>query len=188
VSVAARIRNVLRSFSTGQLAALWAEQWIGGLLRPIPGFLGFALRYLLYRGLFTHLEGFCFIYPGAWLSHAYGIGAGTNLNVNAGAFLDGRGGLEIGANVLIGPNAVVLSSAHESRDPVLPLAFQGQRLTPTRIGDDVWIGANAVVTPGVTLGRGTIVGAGAVVTHDSAPYTILAGVPARPIGERPRPA
>ena len=56
------------------------------------------------------------------------------------------------------------------------------------IGDDVWIGGNVVVTPGVTIATGTVVGAGAVVTGDTTPYSIVAGVPARLMGERPRPA
>lgn len=52
------------------------------------------------------------------------------------------------------------------------------------IGHDVWIGHNAVIMPGVTVGNGAVIGTGAIVTHDVAPYTIVAGVPARPIGAR----
>ena len=52
------------------------------------------------------------------------------------------------------------------------------------IGSDVWIGANAVITPGVRIGDGAVVGAGAVVTKDVAPYTIVGGVPAKVIGNR----
>lgn len=54
------------------------------------------------------------------------------------------------------------------------------------IGDDVWIGANCVITPDVHIGRGAVVGAGAVVTREVAPFTIVGGVPARPIGHRDR--
>src|SRR5438093_975493 len=149
---------------------------------------GFTLRYLLYRALFAHLDGFCFIYPGARMTHTYGIRCGRNLHLNSGAFLDGRGGLTLGTNVLIGPNAVVLSSQHHWTDASLPIILQGHRLAPVTIGDDVWIGGNVVITPGITIATGTVVGAGAVGTTDTAPYTIVAGVPARPIGERPHPA
>jgi galactoside O-acetyltransferase len=82
---------------------------------------------------------------------------------------------------------VLLSSQHHWSDPSLPIVLQGHRLAPTTIGDDVWIGANVVVTPGVTIAPGTVIGAGSVVTADTAPYTIVAGVPARHIGDRPRP-
>jgi acetyltransferase-like isoleucine patch superfamily enzyme len=186
-SVPAQLRRFLGTLSAGQAARVWLEQWLGGLVRSIPSFLGFGLRFVLYRCLFARLGGFCFIYPGAYLTHTYGIRAGRNLHVNGGAFFDGRGGLTIGENVLVGPNAVLLSSQHHWSDPSLPIVLQGHRLAPTTIGDDVWIGANVVITPGGSFASGTVIGAGSVVTADTAPYTIVAGVPARHIGDRPRP-
>jgi maltose O-acetyltransferase len=171
----------------GQAFTVWVEQWLGAICRSLPSFLGFGVRFVLYRGLFARLEGFCFIYPGAYLTHTYGIRVGRNLHMNGGAFLDGRGGLTIGSDVLIGPNSVLLSSQHHWSDPTLPIVLQGHRLAPTTIGDDVWIGANVVVTPGVHIATGTVVGAGSIVTGDTEPYSIVVGVPARMTGKRPRP-
>lgn len=181
------VRGFLGSFSPRELAVLVAEEYLGLLVRPLPGFEGFLLRYLLYRCLFAQLGGFCFIYPGARLQHTYGIRAGRNLHVNTGAVLYGRGGLTLGSHVLVGPNAVVMSSQHHWSDPSLPIVFQGHRAGPVTIGNDVWIGANAVVVPGVNIADGTVVGAGAVVTQDTTPYSIVGGVPARLIGKRPTP-
>ena len=186
-SITAQVRRFLGTLSARQAGSVWLEQWLGGLVRSIPSFVGFGLRFLLYRMLFGRLDGFCFIYPGAYLTHTYGIRAGRNLHVNGGAFFDGRGGLTVGSNVLVGPNAVLLSSQHHWSDPSLPIVLQGHRLAATTIGDDVWIGANVVVMPGVTIATGTVIGAGSVVTSDTAPYTIVAGVPARHNGDRPRP-
>ena len=186
-SVPAQVRRVLRTLSPRQLATLWAEEWIGGLVRPVPGMLGFTLRYLLYRTLFARLEGFCFLYPGARLMHTYGIRAGGNLHMHAGAFIDARGGLRLGAHVLIGPGAVIVTATHHWDDPSRPIALQGTRPGPVTVGSDVWIGANAVVTSGVTIADGAVIGAGAVVAEDVAPYTIVGGVPARPLGVRPGP-
>ena len=62
--------------------------------------------------------------------------------------------------------------------------FKAEYSVPVTIGDDVWLGANALVANGVTVGRGAIVGAGAVVTKDVEPYAIVVGVPAKPIGSR----
>ena len=186
-SIQAQVRRFLGTLSGAQAFTVWIEQWLGGLARPIPSVLGFGIRWALYRLLFARLGGFCFIYPGARLTHTYGIRVGRNLHVNGGAFFDGRGGLTIGDDVLVGPNAVLLSSQHHWSDPSLPIVLQGHRLAPTTIGDDVWIGANVVITPGVTIATGTVIGAGSVVTGDTAPYTIVVGVPARQIGERPRP-
>ncbi|MGH7895459.1 MAG: acyltransferase [Candidatus Binatia bacterium] len=182
-----QIRGFVRAYGLRRLGAIWAEEWIGWLVRSVPGLTGFGLRYLLYRGLFARLDGFCFLYPGVRIMHAYAVRAGRNLHVNAGVFVDARGGLTIGANVLVGPNAVIVTSRHHWTDPATPIVLQGHVDEPVTIADDVWIGANAVVTAGVTLAIGTVVGAGAVVTADTEPYTIVGGVPARQIGVRPRP-
>jgi acetyltransferase-like isoleucine patch superfamily enzyme len=178
----------LRRLSFRQLATVWAEEFIGMLLRPIPGFLGFTLRYLFYKLLFTRLGGFSFIYNGVYFQHCYGIDAGRNLHISAGAVIFGRGGLRIGDHVLIGHHAAIYSSQHRwDLDPDIPIIYQGQQPAPVWIGDDVWIGAHAVILPGVTIGTGTVVAAGAVVTGDTEPYSIVGGVPARPIGRRPAP-
>ena len=186
-SPVAQVRRFVRSVSARQLLTIWVEEWVGGLVRSIPGLAGFGLRYLLYRVLFTRLDGFCFIYPGVRLMRTCGIRAGRNLHINGGAFIDARGGLTFGAHVLIGPNAVIVSSRHHWTDPSVPIVLQGHLTAPVTIGDDVWIGGNAVILPGVTVATGTVVAAGAVVTNDTPPYSIVAGVPARPTGERPRP-
>ncbi len=185
----ALVRNFLRTLSPRQAATVWAEDWIGMLVRPIPGFTGFGLRWLLYRVLFGRLGGLPFIYKGVYFEHSYGIDAGSNLHVSAGAVLYGRGGLTIGNDVMIGHYATIYTSQHHwGLGPEIPMIRQGHVSAPVVIGDDVWIGAHAVVLPGVRIGRGTVVAAGAVVNRDTAPYSIVAGVPARVVGERPRPA
>jgi maltose O-acetyltransferase len=108
------------------------------------------------------------------------IGTGTTLDRNA--WLDGRGGLFIGDHVATGPGVMFLTADH---DPQCP-QFSG-RLEPVRVGDRAWLGARALVLPGVTIGEGAIVAAGAVVTRDVPPYAIVGGVPARIIGQREGP-
>jgi acetyltransferase-like isoleucine patch superfamily enzyme len=182
------VRSFLRTLSPRQMATVWAEDFLGMLIRPIPGFVGFGLRFLLYKLLFARLGGFPFIYKGVYFEHCYGIDAGRNLHVSAGAVLYGRGGLTIGDDVMIGHYATIYSSQHQwDRDPSLPMIYQGHKPAHVWIGDDVWIGAHVVVLPGVRIATGTVVAAGAVVTRDTAPYSIVAGSPARAIGERPRP-
>jgi acetyltransferase-like isoleucine patch superfamily enzyme len=180
------LRNYRSSVPLKDRARVWVEEWIGFLVRSIPGVIGFGLRYLLYKALFQRLDGICYIYAGARLSHSYGIRCGRELMVNAGAFLYGRGGLTIGDWVMIGPNVVIVSSQHRFDDPRVPMMFLGQRAAAVTIGSDVWLGANAVVLPGVTIADGTVVSAGAVVTKDTEPYSIVGGIPATKIGMRPR--
>jgi len=178
------LRNYLAEHSPGSIASLWLEQWLGALVRSFPGPEGVALRNLVYKLLFGQLGPSAIIFPGAYLDHCRNIRAGRSLSINAGAYVSGRGGLTIGDQVLIGPNAVVVTTHHRWDDPDRPIQDQGHRLLPTRIGSDVWIGANAVVLPGVAVGTGTVVSAGAVVTRDTEPYSIVVGAPARSIGDR----
>ncbi len=182
-----QIGKFFKSFSLKQLIVLVLEEYVAWMVRYIPGFEGFVLRYLFYKMLCKKMERFPFIFPGAYLQHCYGIEVGRNLNVNRGVHIYGRGGVKLGDYVLIGPNVIIASSQHRYDIAGTPILFQGHEKEPVVIGSDVWIGANAVILPGVTVGDGTIIGAGAVVTNDTEPYSIVGGVPARKIGERTRP-
>ena len=99
-----------------------------------------------------------------------------------------RTSITIGRNALIAPGVVIVDSDHSYTDPNLPVSVQGFTAAPIVIGDASWIGANAVITKGVTIGRGAIVAAGAVVVRDVPEYAIGGGVPARLIKYRERPA
>ena len=99
---------------------------------------------------------------------------GKEVFLNAGCRFQDQGGITIGNGVLIGHNVVLSTLNHDPRPPGAWL-----HPAPIVIGDRVWIGSNATVLPGVTIGDGAIVAAGAVVTKDVAPNTVVAGVPAR---------
>ena len=108
-----------------------------------------------------------------------GIVIGDHSVINSGCHLDGRGGLSIGDNVSVSSGVWILTDEHDINDPKF-----AEVLAPVRIGDYAFIGSRAMVMPGVTVGRGAVVGAGAVVTKDVAPFQVVAGIPARTIGER----
>jgi maltose O-acetyltransferase len=102
--------------------------------------------------------------------------------INFGCLFDGRGyQIVTGSDVSIGPGASILTLGHDPRSP--SFADMGG---PVLVGDRVWICYGALILPNVKLGEGAVVGAGAVVTRDVDPYTIVAGNPAKVIGERPR--
>lgn len=180
------IRNYWHEHSLRAIATLLAEQYIGLLVRWLPGFAGIAIRSAFFRLLFAKLDGFAFIYQGAYLDHTQNITAGRSLAVNTGAFISARAPLSFGSGVLVGPNVVIVTSNHRYDMPDRPISEQGHELGAITIGDDCWIGANAVILAGVNVAEGTIVSAGSVVTRDTEPYTIVAGSPAQRIGERPR--
>ena len=102
--------------------------------------------------------------------------------INFGCLLDGRiYPITTGNDVSIGPEASILTLGHDPQSP--DFADKGG---PVTIGDRVWIGYRALILPGVTVGEGAVVAAGAVVTKDGAPYAIVGGNPATEIGTRTR--
>lgn len=109
-----------------------------------------------------------------------GDNASLNTNVQIGA---SGGRIVIGNDVLIAPNVVIRSSDHGVKASS-KINEQPHVKGEINIEDDVWIGSNAVITSNVTLAMGTVVGAGAVVTKSTDPYTIVAGVPAKMIANR----
>jgi len=100
-------------------------------------------------------------------------------------FLHGAGGLSVGARVGIGPAVKIITSTHEEAGRNVPILFAPLVLAPVVIEDDADLGVGAIVLPGVRIGRGAQVGAGAVVTKDVPDYAVVAGVPARLVRERP---
>jgi len=109
---------------------------------------------------------------------------GNNCSINTNVQIGASGGrIIIGDNVIIAPNVVIRAANHGLKRE-MPMRFQPHTYGEIIIGDDVWIGSNAVITSGVILAKGTVVGAGAVVTKSTKSYSIVGGVPARKIGER----
>src|SRR5436309_2697279 len=105
------------------------------------------------------------------------IGRRCSLNVGSVVFSHGR--TVIGDDVQVGPGAVITTGNHLYGDPSLPVRLQGGEISDVEIEAGAWIGAQAVILPGVRVGTGAVVGAGAVVTEDVPPYSLVVGVPAR---------
>jgi acetyltransferase-like isoleucine patch superfamily enzyme len=108
------------------------------------------------------------------------IGRGTFLNI--GVMVAALGLVEIGDHCMFANGCFVTDADHRVDDPSRPITWQGfVSKGPTRIGDNVWCGANVVVTSGVTIGERCVIGANSVVTTDIPPFSIAAGAPARVI-------
>ena len=175
-------------------------------LRVLPTALGTRIRAMVYPRLLKRggqrlrvaeqvwIEGFgrlemgddVSIMPLSYIATSFGdcvIGDRTsiNRNVQLGA---NQGSITIGRGVLIGPNCVLRAADHGFADPDRPIVDQAHLSGTIVIEDDVWLGANVVITRNVRIGRGAVVAAGAVVTRDVESFAIVAGVPARPIGSR----
>lgn len=112
----------------------------------------------------------------------FGTGKGISLMDNSGIGIRCRirGPLKIGKDVMMGPEVIILGGGHKYDRTDIPMRLQGDPDTiETIIGNDVWIGTRAIIMPGVRIGNGVIIGAGAVVTKDIPDYAIVGGVPAR---------
>ncbi len=112
------------------------------------------------------------------------ITLGDDCFVGAFAILNGQGGIDIGDNVLIAGHCHIVAGNHRFDDPDRPINTQGFDSRGIVIEDDVWLGAGVKVLDGVRIGRGSIISAGAVVIRDVAPFSIMAGVPARFLRQR----
>ena len=187
-----------------RLASILEELWLA-LFAWIPTPLGMGLRLVFWRWLFAACGTVRFA-SGLSLAGCRNMRLGNGVRLGRGCFVSATNGtleladqvavspcahvgadgghISIGAQTAIGPGTVIRAANHRFDKLDMPIMLQGH--TPGRIviGDDVWIGANCVITPDVTIGNGAVVGAGAVVTHDVPPLAVVGGVPAKIIGQR----
>ncbi len=109
------------------------------------------------------------------------IGDNSGVGINCEIY----GDVTIGENVMMGPEVVIYTNGHRHDRVDVPMIEQGDdREQPVVIGNDVWIGRRAMIMPGVTIGNGCIIGAGAVVTKDIPDYSVAGGIPARVLKNR----
>jgi acetyltransferase-like isoleucine patch superfamily enzyme len=116
------------------------------------------------------------------LPHA-GISIGRDSLIGEYTVIRGQGGVTIGDRVYTSPMVQIMAVNHVYDDPAQPFVSQGLTAEGIVVEDDVWIGSGAVITDGVRVGRGAVIAAGAVVTEDVAPHTVVGGVPARILRE-----
>lgn len=123
-------------------------------------------------------------YPGVWILSGRRLEVGDDVDFAKDVLVTTDGGVSIGDRVLIGYRTQILSSNHVV--PKVPdrIFDSGRIKSPVRIDKDVWIGANCIILPGVTIGEGAIVAAGSVVTKDVPAFVYVAGVPAKFIKNR----
>jgi acetyltransferase-like isoleucine patch superfamily enzyme len=136
------------------------------------------IRLFLYRRAFRVGMGSSILMKATIRGFRITIGEGCV--INAGAVLDGRGAaLILGDFVDVAPYVKIWTLDHDPNS-----SDHAARGRPVTVGDYVWLSSGATILPGVSLGKGAVVAAGAVVTKDVAPWMIVAGIPARAIGER----
>lgn len=113
-----------------------------------------------------------------------GIRIGNNVIIGPQCFIGFGGKIEIGDGVMIAPHVVIVSHNHSFERLDVTMRDQPLQCLPITIEEDVWISSHVTILPGVRIGRGAIIAAGAVVNRDVESYAIVGGVPARRIGSR----
>ncbi|MEM6334240.1 MAG: DapH/DapD/GlmU-related protein [Planctomycetota bacterium] len=151
------------------------------LFRPSPKFFA-RWRNALLRRFGARLEGLPFVSQTAVVRIPWHLTMHDRACLGEHAEVYNLGPVTIGARATVAQHVYLCAGTHDFAVEHLPLVT-----APIVIGADAFIGAKAIVLPGVTIGEGCIVGAGSVVTKDTKPWHIYAGNPARPIKERPRP-
>ncbi len=144
----------------------------GAYLHATPNGIEIGDETIVMHGAILHVYNF------RHMPHS-GIKIGKNSLVGEYSVIRGQGGVTIGDRVYTSPFTQIIAVNHVFDDPKRPFVEQGITAEGIVIEDDVWLGAGAVITDGVRVGRGAVVAAGAVVTKDVPPHTVVGGVPAR---------
>jgi acetyltransferase-like isoleucine patch superfamily enzyme len=148
----------------------------GVYIHACPAGVEIGANTLIMHGAVLHVYNF------RGLPHS-GIRIGRDSLIGEYSVIRGQGGVTIGDRVYTSPMTQLIAVNHVVDDPERPFIEQGITAQGIVVEDDVWLGANAVVTDGVHIGRGAVVAAGAVVTKDVPSHTIVGGVPARVLRE-----
>jgi len=140
-------------------------------------------RWILIR-FGAHVGENAVIYSGVWIHPIGGLTLGDNVSIGKDVIITTAGSVTIGNNVMIGHGSKIISANHVIPPGRGRIRFSGHENEPVTIEDDAWIAAQVVILPGVRIGQGAVVAAGAVVTTDVPPFVIVGGVPARTIKHR----
>lgn len=153
-------------------------------LRSASSLLARALRFALLRSLAASCGELVDVREDVFLAGYGALHIGDRVSIHPFAYIDATGGLVIGNDVSIAHAVTIMTTEHCFDNFEMPIRDQPVTPGPVSVGNNVWIGAGARILAGVTLGSGSIVAAGAVVTNDVEPNSIVAGVPARVIRGR----
>lgn len=155
------------------------DNWIFWIIESLPGKVGQIFRQKKYRKRFKYIGADVAISNNVKILFHNNLSISSHSSVNKGSFINAIGQIDIGEDVIIGPNVIIHSANHKFDSTSVPIRNQGHDHKKVTIGNDVWIGGGAIILPGVRIGEGSVVAAGAVVTKDVEKYSVVGGVPAR---------
>ncbi len=141
---------------------------------------GIRLRSFLYRPFFRKFGKNIQIKDGVTFKYPSEIELGNNCKIGEFSYFVGKGGLNIGDNLLLGAGTKIITSSHNFEDVDTPIRDQGLQFEPISIGNDVWFGFDVKVFGNTKIGNGVVIGAGSIVKNTEIPdYAVLVGAPAK---------
>lgn len=152
--------------------------------RKTKGLKGIAIRYSLLKAIAKKCGDNVSIHPDCYILSPEKLEIGDNVSIHPMSYIDAVGGLSIGNDVSIAHAVTIMTSSHHFDRHDIPIKDQSYDVAKTEIGNDVWIGAKVTILCGNSIGTGSVIGAGAIVTHNVDANTVNIGVPARAIKER----
>lgn len=147
--------------------------------QPMPGWtIGYLARRFLARRLFQECGEGVIVKTRAYFGTGGSLRIGNRAVIGIHSRIDNF--VTLGDDVMMGPDVVIMTSAHSFEDPTMPINRQPPaKIRPVRIGRDVWIGTRVVIMPGVTIGEGSVIGAGCIIRTNIPPFSVV-------VGESPR--
>ncbi len=179
------VRRLLRVRSLAvhfwRLLPGWVSALVLRYFRNGEGAMSFGLRYLALHRLARACGEKVVLFPQTYILHPSNLSLGSNVSIHQFCYLDAAGGITIGSNVAIAHGTSIVTSDREVDRTTGCMKDAPVVLGEVTVSDDVWIGAGCRILRGVCVGTGAVIAAGAVVTRDVPPRSIVGGVPAKVI-------
>ena len=154
------------------------QLWLLSFLKAIPGSIGCRIRNLLLP--YAHGKNVT-IWDHTHIDSPSKLKIGNNVSINRGCVLHAGGAIEIGNDVLIGPNVTIYSQNHNFENTTIPINQQGYTTKKVSIGNNVWIASNVTILPGVTIANNCVIGANTLVTKNIEENSVVVGNPCKVI-------
>lgn len=152
--------------------------------RNMNGVIGLGIRYVLLKAIAKNIGINVGIHPGVYLLNPENLEIGNNVSIHPMCYIDSAGGVTIGNDVTIAHGTTILSTTHNYNSHSIPIKDQPINLKQTVIEDNTWIASKVTILYGVTIGRGSVIGASSVITKKVSPNSIVVGIPGKKIKSR----
>lgn len=152
--------------------------------RNFKGICGIALRYILIKSIAKQIGDNVSIHENVYIFAPENLSIGNNVSIHPMCYIDATGGIDIGNNVSIAHASTIMSTSHIFDDTNTPINNQSVTEKPTKLKNDIWIGAKTTILYGVTVETGCIIGSHSLVNKSTPPLSVMGGVPAKVIKER----